>query len=84
MAYQSVDSNTGKLLKCFEQLTTAQLEKTLAAAKTCFQTWRHTPWAVWGCMFNGGQTCCAAKRFIVMESVADKSSTRATAANWAT
>ena len=43
MAYQSVDSNTGKLLKSFEQLTTAKLEKTLAAAKTCFQTWRHTP-----------------------------------------
>jgi succinate-semialdehyde dehydrogenase/glutarate-semialdehyde dehydrogenase len=29
------------------------------------------PWAVWGRMFNGGQTCCAAKRFIVLDSIAD-------------
>ncbi|MGJ7579226.1 NAD-dependent succinate-semialdehyde dehydrogenase [Variovorax sp. RHLX14] len=29
------------------------------------------PWAVWGRMYNSGQTCCAAKRFIVVESIAD-------------
>ena len=29
------------------------------------------PWAVWGRMYNGGQTCCAAKRFIVLDTVAD-------------
>ena len=29
-------------------------------------------WAVWGRMFNTGQTCCAAKRFIVVEQLADK------------
>lgn len=30
------------------------------------------PWAVWGRMYNGGQTCCAAKRFIVLDVVADQ------------
>lgn len=29
------------------------------------------PWAVRGRMYNVGQTCCAAQRFIVVESVAD-------------
>ncbi len=30
------------------------------------------PWAVWGRMYNAGQTCCAAKRFIVVDSIADE------------
>ena len=29
------------------------------------------PWAVWGRMYNAGQTCCAAKRFIVVDAIAD-------------
>jgi succinate-semialdehyde dehydrogenase/glutarate-semialdehyde dehydrogenase len=29
-------------------------------------------WAVWGRMYNCGQTCCAAKRFIVVDKMADK------------
>ena len=29
-------------------------------------------WAVWGRMYNTGQTCCAAKRFIVVEKLAEK------------
>jgi len=29
-------------------------------------------WAVWGRMYNCWQTCCAAKRFIVVEAVAEK------------
>jgi succinate-semialdehyde dehydrogenase / glutarate-semialdehyde dehydrogenase len=28
-------------------------------------------WAVWGRMYNDGQTCCAAKRFIAVEPLAD-------------
>ena len=29
-------------------------------------------WAVWGRMYNTGQTCCAAKRFIVVDELADR------------
>ncbi len=29
------------------------------------------PWAVWGRMYNAGQTCCASKRFIVVDQIAD-------------
>jgi succinate-semialdehyde dehydrogenase/glutarate-semialdehyde dehydrogenase len=29
-------------------------------------------WAIWGRMYNTGQTCCAAKRFIVVEERADE------------
>jgi succinate-semialdehyde dehydrogenase/glutarate-semialdehyde dehydrogenase len=32
---------------------------------------RAIKWAVWGRMYNTGQTCCAAKRFIVVDAVAD-------------
>jgi len=30
------------------------------------------PWAVWGRMYNAGQTCCASKRFIVLDAIADQ------------
>ncbi len=29
-------------------------------------------WALWGRMYNTGQTCCAAKRFIVVDKIADR------------
>jgi len=45
MAYQSVNPNTGKLVKSFEHLTSPQLEMKLAAADSCFQTWKHTSYA---------------------------------------
>ena len=37
-------------------------------------------WAVWGRMYNTGQTCCTAKRFIVVESLAAEFLARFTAA----
>jgi len=45
MAYQSVNPNDGKVLKSFEHMSPAQLEKALAAAETCFQTWKHKSYA---------------------------------------
>ena len=45
MAYQSINPNDGKLLQSFEHMGTAQLETALAAADTCFQTWRHRSYA---------------------------------------
>ena len=45
MAYQSINPNDGKLLKSFEHLTPAQLEKSLAGAHHCYQTWKHRSYA---------------------------------------
>ena len=41
---------------------------------------RTIPWAVWGRMYNAGQTCCAAKRFIAVDSIADEFLEKFTAA----
>ena len=45
MAYQSINPNDGKLLKSFEHMTPAQLEKSLAGAQLCYQTWKHKSYA---------------------------------------
>jgi len=45
MTYQSVNPNDGKVLKSFEHLSNPQLEKSLATAETCFQTWKRTSYA---------------------------------------
>jgi succinate-semialdehyde dehydrogenase/glutarate-semialdehyde dehydrogenase len=68
-AGRSVAARAGHILKpssmelggadAFIVLDDADLEKTI-------------PWAVWGRMYNQGQTCCASKRFIVLDSIADK------------
>ncbi len=44
-SYQSINPNTGKLLKSFEHLSNAQLEKALAVSDSCFQTWKHKSYA---------------------------------------
>ena len=44
-AYQSVDPNTGKVVKTFETLTDNQLEEKLATAALCYEKWRHTSYA---------------------------------------
>ena len=43
--YQSVNPADGKALKKFEELTDAELEAKIAAAATCFETWRHKTYA---------------------------------------
>ena len=68
-AGQSVAARAGKNLKvssmelggsdAFIVLEDADLEHTVK-------------WAVWGRMYNAGQTCCAAKRFIVVDKLADQ------------
>jgi len=67
-AGRSIASRAGQFLKptsmelggadAFIVLEDADLEKAI-------------PWAVWGRMYNAGQTCCASKRFIVVEEIAD-------------
>ncbi len=52
MTYQSINPNTGKLLKSFEHLSSGQLEKSLAAADSCFQTWRHESYAERAAILN--------------------------------
>ena len=67
-AGQSIAARAGKNLKvssmelggsdAFIVLEDADLEHTVK-------------WAVWGRMYNAGQTCCAAKRFIVVDKLAE-------------
>jgi succinate-semialdehyde dehydrogenase/glutarate-semialdehyde dehydrogenase len=45
MAYQSVNPNNGEVLKSFEHMSPAQLEKALVASEKCFQTWKHKKYA---------------------------------------
>ena len=41
MAYQSINPNDGKTLKKFAEISSEQLEHSLATAESCFQAWKH-------------------------------------------
>ena len=60
MTYQSINPNTGKLLKSFEHLTAAQLEKSLATAETTFQKWKHTSYSQRAVIINKAAALMAA------------------------
>ena len=60
MTYQSINPNTGKLLKSYEHLTAAQLEKSLATAEATFQKWKHTSYAERAAVINKAAALMAA------------------------
>jgi succinate-semialdehyde dehydrogenase / glutarate-semialdehyde dehydrogenase len=45
MTHQSLNPAAGKLLKKFEGLTDKEIGTKIAAAATCFETWRHKNYA---------------------------------------
>ena len=45
MTYQSVNPYDGKVSKTFPELTDNQLESAIAAAATCYESWRRWPFA---------------------------------------
>lgn len=45
MPYESVNPNDGKTLKVFEEFIDAELEKSIATAATCVESWRYTSYA---------------------------------------
>ena len=45
MPYQSINPYDGKTLKTFQELTNEELEKALATAQSCFESWRQVTFA---------------------------------------
>jgi len=45
MSYQSINPYNGNILKTFENHSDKQIESALAAAATCFESWRYTTFA---------------------------------------
>ena len=45
MTYESINPFNGKHMKSFAEITDAHLEKALATAQGCFETWRHKSYA---------------------------------------
>jgi len=63
MSYQSVNPNDGKTLKTFDEISDKQLEKAIATAAACFETWRHKSYAE--------RAAIVAKAGALMEAQAD-------------
>lgn len=64
MSYQSVNPFDGKTLKIFDELNDKQLEKSIATAATCYETWRHKTYAE--------RAAIVAKVGVLMEKHADE------------
>jgi succinate-semialdehyde dehydrogenase/glutarate-semialdehyde dehydrogenase len=52
MTYKSTNPNNGKLLQSFEYISNDELENSLAAAETCFQSWKHKSYAERAAIIN--------------------------------
>ena len=45
MAYESVNPYNGNSVRTFPELTNEQLEKKIATAAACYETWKQTPFS---------------------------------------
>jgi succinate-semialdehyde dehydrogenase/glutarate-semialdehyde dehydrogenase len=45
MTYQSINPFNGKTVESFNEMTEKELEGAITTAQSCFETWRHTPYA---------------------------------------
>jgi succinate-semialdehyde dehydrogenase/glutarate-semialdehyde dehydrogenase len=61
MTYQRVNPYDGKVLQTFEEITDKQLERALATAANCFETWRRKTFAERAVVVPKGSTIMHAR-----------------------
>lgn len=59
MAYQSINPNDGKLVKTFDEMSDKALQAAIAAAETCYGSWRRTGFALRAAIANRLLKVCA-------------------------